>query len=140
MFLIFISEKTCSENFFILSQKKSSYISLKKVFLIFYQINLSSLNNKKFQERTFRARKIKKNLIRFLILWNFKSQDLKIFKILGDVELFSSINFIYFGIRNFLAPRLNIFLCFPKWNFLAIRLENLLYFIKELAKPEKQTK
>ena len=63
--------------FLIFRETELFYVFLKKVFLIFYVMELSSPKIKKFQEVTFRARKI-------------KNPALKKFLIFREMELSSS--------------------------------------------------
>ena len=52
---------------------KLSYIFLKKVFHIYRKIELSSPKNKKFQEETFHAQKIKTPTFEnFLAFWEME--------------------------------------------------------------------
>ena len=105
--------------------------SRKKVFLIFRERELSCPKIKKFQKATFQTRKLK------YPLWK---------------------NVLYFGKWTFLVPTLKN--CYPEWTFQARKLKKptlkkksqifremeisspklkkLLYFRRELAKPEKQ--
>ena len=79
-----------------------SYILLKKAFLIFREMKLSSTKLKKFQEGTFRLRKIKKpTLKKFLILRGVEPSSLKLKKLL------------YFR-RKFTKPKKQKFLLFWK--------------------------
>ena len=79
-----IKKKTTLKKFLIFSQKKLILYFGKRNFLIFYGIELSSSTNKKLQERTFRAQKIKKKptLKKFLIFWKMELCSPKIKKVL----------------------------------------------------------
>ena len=104
--LTFFLEKNSFWNFlhfgkwnFLTAKLKSSYISLKKGFFIFWEMELSCSKFKKLQEGTFQAWKIKKeSLWKYFLYfrkWNFLAQTLKNFYtfskkifiiILGDIK------------------------------------------------------
>ena len=68
-----------------------SYIFSENVFLIFWEMELSSTKPNKLQEETFRAPKVKKNYSEKILL--------------------------YFGKWNFVAPNLNVSDIFFKKSF-----------------------
>ena len=117
-------------------------------------MKLSSLKNKKFQERTFRARKNKKNTPWKNSLhsgkWNFLALRFLYLK-----YSWNSYIFLYFRKRNFLKnlfqevtlrawkkknkPYLNFFIyIFQEMELSSHKLKKLTYFRREFAKPENQ--
>ena len=110
-------------------------MELSKSFLVFSQKNTVLIFHKTETLKSFLYSLQRKH---FLLFWKQKSR--KKFFIFQETELSYSSGSNFQSLKSKKNPLLKNFSYFGKWNFLAPSLKNFLYFRRELAKPEKQTK